>query len=141
MNEKSKKSHSKYRKSPNDFAKTVIAFVVTAIIIIVGAIIAVNKPACNLVHKLEADMPIGIRDIEIDQSQNTLTPIDSESLAFGSHIANITCEKGVLKYRYIMAQTEYHSDTAQVCLMMKSRRLAQVKILLLPDMTKHILCH
>ena len=24
MNEKSKKSHSKYRKSPNDFAKTVI---------------------------------------------------------------------------------------------------------------------
>lgn len=93
MNEKSKKSHSKYRKSPNDFAKTVIAFVVTAIIIIVGAIIAVNKPACNLVHKLEADMPIGIRDIEIDQSQNTLTPIDSESLAFGSHIANITCEK------------------------------------------------
>ena len=86
MNEKSKKSHSKYRKSPNDFAKTVIAFVVTAIIIIVGAIIAVNKPACNLVHKLEADMPIGIRDIEIDQSQNTLTPIDSESLAFGSHM-------------------------------------------------------
>ena len=78
MNEKSKKSHSRYRKSPNDFAKTVIVFVVTAIIIIVGAIIAVNKPACNLVHKLEADMPIGIRDIEIDQSQNTLTPIDNE---------------------------------------------------------------
>lgn len=93
MNEKSKKSHSRYRKSPNDFAKTVIVFVVTAIIIIVGAIIAVNKPACNLVHKLESDMPIGIRDIEIDQSQNILTPIDSESLAFGSYIANITCEK------------------------------------------------
>ena len=139
MNEKSKKSHSKYRKSPNDFAKTVIAFVVTAIIIIVGAIIAVNKPACNLVHKLEADMPIGIRDIEIDQSQNTLTPIDSESLAAILQISLV--KKGVLKYRYIMAQTEYHSDTAQVCLMMKSRRLAQVKILLLPDMTKHILCH
>lgn len=92
-NEKSKKRQKNYKKSPNDFAKNVTIFVSVALIVVVGTIIGVNKPACNLVHKLEAAMPKSLTDLQIDSNQTDYVSLKSDELDYGSLVADIICEK------------------------------------------------
>ncbi len=92
-NEKSKKRHSHHRrKSPNDFAREVTVLVVIAVVCTVAFVFAINKPACDFVHKLENAMPMQVRDLVIDDNQNYAN-LEKDDIGYGTLVGNVTVEK------------------------------------------------
>ena len=69
MNEKSKKSHSRYRKSPNDFAKTVIEHYTQ----ICETILATNKEEYE-----KASKQIEEKDLTVKKLQQRLTELENK---------------------------------------------------------------
>ena len=92
-NEKSKKRHSHHRrKSPNDFASQVTVFTVIAVVCMIVFVFAINKPACNFVHKLEDKMPMQVRDLAENDSK-TYASLEKGNINYGDLVANITIDK------------------------------------------------
>ncbi len=91
-NEKSKKRHShRRRKSPNDFAREVTVLVVISLVAMIVCVFAVNKTACDFVHKLESQMPMQVRDLVVEEN-GEYANISKDELQYGTLIANISIE-------------------------------------------------
>ena len=89
-NEKSKKRHShRRRKSPNDFAREVTVLVVISLVAMIVCVFAVNKTACDFVHKLESQMPMQVRDLVVEEN-GEYANISKDELQYGTLIANIS---------------------------------------------------
>lgn len=92
-NEKSKKKHSHYRrKSPNDFAREVTVLTVIALVCMIVFVFAINKPACDFVHKLEEQMPMQVRDLAESDSK-AYANLEKGDIKYGELVANITIDK------------------------------------------------
>lgn len=88
-----KKKKHRHKGAIDNYFKTTAVFVAIALALMIIALLSVNKTATAFVHKLEAAMPMQVRDLEEDPNQSYASLAEvSDGTQYGTLIANLSCE-------------------------------------------------